>query len=264
MCRFAGYRGDPLAPGTLVFEGEHSLYTQSWAPREMLSGTVNADGLGVAWYSEGQPQRLISDRPAWHTEHHRPILESVTSSTIVALVRNATKGLEIDEHSVAPLAFDQWTFALNGFVTDFRARFMRRFRSELPDDLYGNLSGSSDTETLFMLLVDRLRRGMTPGAALADLLSWVSKRVYEAGSSAQLNLLLTDGTGLWVSRAGSFDSSNSLYYNAAWKHAPRGVTVASEPLGEGEWIPVSDQSIVSVTDGGVSVEELEGKGPGEG
>jgi gamma-glutamyl hercynylcysteine S-oxide hydrolase len=256
VCRFAAYHGRDLSPATLVFEGDRSLYSQSWAPKEMLSGTVNGDGLGVAWYVDGRPVRLLSDRPAWHTPHHRPLLESVTSTTIVASVRNATEGLGVDESSVAPLAFDRWTLTLNGFVTDFRASFMRAFRTELPDDLYGNLSGSSDTETLFMLLVSRLRGGAEPGDSLRDLVSWVLDRVTHAGSAAQLNLALSDGEGLWITRSGSLPQSNSLYYTADWRHASSGIVVASEPLDDGDWAGVEDQSLVSVVGGTVSVDPL--------
>lgn len=276
MCRFAAYHSvtvaaalpdqvpegaqptphGVLSPATLLFEGTHSLYSQSWAPREMLSGTVNGDGLGVAWYSDGYPVRLLSDRPAWHTAHHRPLLESVASSTIVASVRNATAGLGVDESSVAPLVFERWTLTLNGYITNFRRRFMREFRAELPDDLYGHLSGSSDTETLFMLLVDRLRAGSAPEAALADVVAWVLGRVSAAQSSAQLNFVLTDGEGLWVTRTGSLEQSNSLYYNAAWKHAPLGVTIASEPLDAEEWIAVHEHSLVTVVGGSVSVARM--------
>jgi predicted glutamine amidotransferase len=258
VCRFVAYHGEPLTPATVVFRGEHSLYSQSWAPRELLSGTVNADGLGVAWYVDGRPVRLLSDRPAWHTPHHQPLLESVTSTTVIASVRNATDGLGIDESSVAPLAFDRWTLVFNGFVSDFRMRFMRKFRSELPDDLYGNLLGSSDTETIFMMLVVRLRAGLGPGEALADLVSWVSARVNEAGSTSQLNLALTDGEGLWLTRAGTMGQSNSLYYTSDWPPAPTGITVASEPLGKGAWVSVDDQSLVTVRAGTISVEPLPG------
>jgi len=240
----------------LIFEGERSLYSQSWAPQEMLSGSVNADGLGVAWYVRGRPVRLLSDRPAWHTPHHRPLLESVESTTVVASVRNATVGLGVDESSVAPLAYQSWSFTLNGYVTDFRPSFMRAFRSDLPDDLYGHLTGSSDTETLFMLLVSRLRGGQPPGDALADLVSWVLARVSEGKSKTQLNFALTDGEGLWATRAGSLAESNSLYYSTTWKHAPHGAVVASEPLGEGDWTAVEDQTLISVIDGSVSSKPL--------
>ena len=256
MCRLAAYVGPALSPATLVFSGEHSLYRQSWAPREMLSGTVNADGLGVAWYSEGAPVRLLSDRPAWHTPEHRPLLASVRSGVIAASVRNATEGLGIDLHSVAPLAHDRWTFTLNGYVEAFRPAFMRSFREELGDDLYGELSGSSDTETLFLMLVHRMRQGASPDDALRALAAEVSERVQRAGHSAQLNMLLTDGEAVRITRTGTLEKSNSLYVTENWKGAPGGCVAASEPLDPGEWTPVEDHSLVMLRPDGVSVEAL--------
>ena len=43
---------------------------------------------------------------------------------------------------------------------------MRAFRSHLPDDLYGHLAGSSDTETLFLLAVDAVQNGASRVDAL--------------------------------------------------------------------------------------------------
>ena len=48
MCRMAGYIGPPLRPAELVLKPAHSLYEQSYKPREMTSGVVNADGWGAA------------------------------------------------------------------------------------------------------------------------------------------------------------------------------------------------------------------------
>jgi len=256
MCRLAAYAGPPLSPATLIFSGEHSLYRQSWAPREMLSGTVNADGLGVAWYTDGAPVRLLSDRPAWHTPEHRPLLASVRSGIIAASVRNATEGLGIDLHSVAPLAFDRWTFTLNGYVEAFRPAFMRDFRQDLPDALYGELAGSSDTETLFLLLVHRMRSGQTPEEALAGLASEVCERVRTKDRSAQLNMLLTDGEAVLATRTGTLERSNSLYVTRDWKGAPGGSVLSSEPLDPEGWTEVKDHALVVLTPDSVTVKPL--------
>ena len=51
MCRLVAYTGGPASPAGLVFGGAHSLYEQSWAPQELLSGSVN-----VAVESFGSPE----------------------------------------------------------------------------------------------------------------------------------------------------------------------------------------------------------------
>ena len=47
MCRLTAYAGEPLTADALVFGGTHSLLEQSYVPRELLHGHVNADGYGV-------------------------------------------------------------------------------------------------------------------------------------------------------------------------------------------------------------------------
>jgi predicted glutamine amidotransferase len=39
-----GYIGAPVAPAEVLQRPAHSLYVQSYKPREMTSGVVNADG----------------------------------------------------------------------------------------------------------------------------------------------------------------------------------------------------------------------------
>ena len=157
MCRLTAYVGEPLTADALVFGGTHSLVNQSYVPRELLHGHVNADGYGVVWYRGTTPVRTGGACPIWQDTDLRTLLEGVSSSTILASVRNATPGIPI-EGGNQPLLHGRWTFVLNGFVENFRTSHMRALRSHLPDDLYGHLSGSSDSETLFLLAVEIRQR----------------------------------------------------------------------------------------------------------
>ena len=56
MCRLVADTGGPVSPAGLVFGGAHSLYEQSWAPQELLSGSVN-----VAVESFGSPEAPPTD-----------------------------------------------------------------------------------------------------------------------------------------------------------------------------------------------------------
>jgi len=69
--------------------------------------------------------------------------------------------------SPQPLTFERWTFVLDGSVPGFRREHTRALRNELPDDLYAELRGSSDSETLFLLAVTELRRAASMPDALA-------------------------------------------------------------------------------------------------
>jgi predicted glutamine amidotransferase len=121
---------------------------------------------------------------------------------------------------------------LNGFVEDFRSSHMRALRSHLPDDLYGHLSGSSDSETLFLLAVAAIQTGAT----LVDALNRVRDQVLEAvqaeNHAAVLTMVLTDGTGVAVLPAASEPTTNSLYVARGHPMAPDGTLLASERLDD--------------------------------
>ena len=238
MCRLVAYAGSGLAADTLVFGGSHSLYEQSYAPRELLHGSVNADGYGVVWYRDLRPVQVGGCRPIWQDGDLRRVLESSTSSMMLAAVRNATPGIVVDESGNPPLTHGRWSFVLNGFVEDFRARYMRTLRRGLPDDLYGHLRGSSDSETLFLLAVS----AVGDGASLPEALEYVRDEVVgvlDADHQAQLTMVLADGEHLAALRTSSVDVTNSLYLASGHRLAPGGTLLASEPLDEdASWRPV--------------------------
>lgn len=245
MCRLIAYIGDPVSPADLVFSGEHSLYEQSWAPTELLSGSVNADGYGVVWYADSRPARIAEVRPIWYDDDLRPTLSALRSSCVVAALRNGTPGIPVDRSGLLPMIHDRWTFVLNGFVPDFRKRHMRELRSTLPDDLYSELRGPSDSETLFLLAVAMLQEG----ASLVEALEATARTVHErvAKDEAQLNMLLSDGDRIAAVRSGTGLVTNSLYVAERPPFAPNGVVLASEaPESGAAWSPVDGHSWIEV------------------
>jgi glutamine amidotransferase len=249
MCRLVAYRGAPTRVAPLVFDGEHSLYRQSWAPRELLSGSVNADGYGVVWYAGGLPRRLSEPRPIWHDAELQSTLDAISSGCAVAALRKGTPGLPVDRAGLLPLTRDRWSFVLNGFVPHFRERHMRALRGSLPDHLYATLEGASDAETLFLLALAALENGASTVEALCASAGAVSARV--GAEEAQLGMLLTDGTTLTVLLTSTVGRTNSLYLARRCTQAPHGVVLASEPLDPGpSWERVPEHSSVVVGEGG--------------
>lgn len=255
MCRLTAYLGAPIPASTLLFGGSHPLYRQAWAPREMLSGSVNADGWGVTWWEGGRPARLARPEPVWHDPDLERVLERIELRCGLAALRNTTPGLPVDSVSVPPLVHDRWSFVLNGYVPAFRARHMRDLRRALPDDLYGSLRGSSDTETLFLLVVDALRQG----ASLAEALHAVARRLLErveraGGGECQLTMLVSDGDALAVTSTSNVEASNSLYWLEGASPAPEGVLLASEALdADGAWRRLPSHRTLVVGAEGTSV-----------
>lgn len=226
MCRLLAYLGRPISPADLVFGGTHSLYEQSWAPRELLSGSVNADGYGIAWYANALPSRIAEARPIWYDQELPSTLAGISSGCVVAALRNGTAGIPVDRSGLLPLVHERWTFVLNGFVPDFRRSHMRALRAPLPDELYGELRGSSDSETLFLLALAALREGASMTEALETTARAVGERVGKEES--QLNMLLSDGERISVVRSSTVLLTNSLYIAKRPPFAPDGVVLASE------------------------------------
>jgi glutamine amidotransferase len=257
MCRFAAYAGPHTAPapvGAVLFGGTYPLVRQAWAPRELLSGSVNADGYGIVWYPtlDGEPTgsqrpvRVARAEPVWYDPDLEGLLASARSPVAMAALRNATPGLPVDRAGLLPLVYGTWSFVLNGYVPHFRAEHMRALRSELPDDLYASLQGVSDAETLFLLTVAELGRGASPPEALAEVVGRVRARI-GAGHDVPLTMALADGHGVWAlnGRVGS-GPVNSLYVAERPALAPGGALLASEPLdGDDAWRPVpADAAVV--------------------
>lgn len=246
MCRLLAYLGEsrPLAP--LVFGGEHSLYEQSWKPRELLSGSLNADGYGVVWYREGRPGRIAECRPIWYDDELEGTLSAIAADCVLAALRNGTPGIPVDRSGLLPLVHERWSFVLNGFVPDFGASHMRELRSSLPDELYAALRGSSDSETLFLLTVAKLEEGASMVEAMSATAELVMERVGRK-EEAQLNMVMADGERLAAVRTGTRLETNSLYVAVRPPFAPDGVVLASEaPEAGAAWSPVDGHSWIEV------------------
>ncbi len=153
---------------------------------------------------------------------------------------------------------DEWAFVLNGYLENFRSRFMRRIHGMIPDALFARLTGVSDTEALFVLAVAAAHRVDGPAAALVALLRDVVELARAAGVEAQLNMVLTDGRRLAACRAAADGTPNSLYVSEGGPMAPDGVILASERLdGDESWRMVPPQTVIEVGEDGVRTLALE-------
>jgi len=152
----------------------------------------------------------------------------------------------LDRSGLPPLVFEKWSFMLNGFVPDFRVQHMRALRARLPDDLYAELRGSSDSETLFLLAVAAMREGASMAEALGQTAKAVHDRVGRA-TEAQMNMVLSDGERIAAVRSGTVLVTNSLYFAKRPPFAPDGVVLASEKLDPGAvWEPVDSHSWIEI------------------
>jgi glutamine amidotransferase len=252
MCRMVAYLGGPeVTLSSLVLEPEHSLLVQGYAPKEMMSGVVNADGFGVGWYvpwSGDEPAVYRSDGPLWSDQSFAGIALRIRARTILAAVRSATPGLPVEESGTPPFASGPYMFVHNGAIEDFRRTAMRPLRDSLSDESYAGLLGTTDSETIFAVLLDCLRGSCGDLArALVVSVRHLTGVCAKLGVRATLNLAVTDGEGMTFSRYSTEGPSNSLYYVEDGEAFPGAVVVASERLdGDAGWREVPDRHMLLV------------------
>src|ERR687898_1938698 len=263
MCRMIAYLSETeISLSSLALGPEHSLLVQSYAPKEMMSGVVNADGFGAGWYApevDDEPAVYRSNAPIWADRSFASIASKARSATIFAAVRSATPGLPAEESGVPPFASGPYLFAHNGAIKSFRTTAMRPLRNSLSDASYSDLLGVTDSETIFALLLDRLREANAhPGdagtlaQATSETLRQVSEICSKLGVYAALNVGVTDGEAFVFARYSTEGPGNSLYFAENSEAFPDAVVVASERLdgdGGGQRVPDRHLLVASIEAG---------------
>lgn len=256
MCRLAAYVGAPDRLSTMLFEAPHSLEVQAYRPREMVSGHVNVDGTGVAWWrpEESEPLLYVSEHPPWSDANLPTLARRLRGAPVLAVVRSQTPGIPAGAGAAHPFTVDGWAGAHNGYLEGFD-RLAAALLGEVDDDLHGRVGVVSDSRLLFLVAAGALRRG----ASLADALRHAAERAValcaEHDLAASLNLVLADRDQVVALRLARGVASNSLYTLEGGERWPAGAVVASEPLdADSGWRAVDDASLVTLDRDGVQAE----------
>jgi predicted glutamine amidotransferase len=237
MCRFLAYRGDPIYLEDLICRPKHSLVRQSLRAEEAKVVT-NGDGFGVGWYGERDTPGLYREvTPAWSDENLLGLAAHVRSHLFFAHVRAATGG-GIALTNCHPFASGSFLFMHNGQVGGF-ATIRRELESRLPDTLWHQRRGATDSELLFLLIVRHIVDGLGMVEATGEALCEVRAEMKTAGIDTPLRFAaaLADGDDVFAFRWASDDKPPTLYLH----RTPFGQIVASEPLeGDAEgWSPLA-------------------------
>src|SRR5690606_37968855 len=127
-----------------------------------------------------------------------------------------------------PFAHGRHLFMHNGQIGGYN-RIKRRLEALIPDALYENRLGTTDSEALFLAaLGDGLKE--EPVAAMARTLKQVRALMDEAGISEALRFTaaVTDGENLWAYRWACDANPPTLYY----REDESGLLVVSEPIDD--------------------------------
>ena len=254
MCRMVGYLGGPSAPlSSVVLDREHSLLVQSYAPEEMMSGVVNADGFGVGWYvpDDNEPAVYRLNGSLWSDRSFAGIAPKIMARTIFAAVRSATPGLPVEESGVPPFSSGPFMFMHNGAIEDFRRRAMRPLRDSLSDEAYSGLLGVTDSETIFAGLLDLLKDDPADLEGTArETIRHVTEVCDRLAVKATLNIAVTDGAAMSFTRYSTEGPGNSLYFLEDAGALPGAVVIASERLDrDSGWREVPNRHLLSARRG---------------
>lgn len=266
MCRFAAYLGEPIILDELLYRPKNSLILQSYKAMEREE-PLNGDGFGLGWYTpevDGTPVVFRSITPAWSNLNLQNIARKTRSGCFFAHVRAATHNNPVLEVNCHPFHFGPLLWMHNGQVGGFP--FLKRaIVNLLSEERYMGIQGTTDTEHIFGLFLDRLAHplgGAHPyemKAALLHMLATLTKlardnRITEA---SYLNICVTNGHEVLVLRYVSDASRNphSLYWSQEGRYSvgadgtpvlvdtvssDRGLIVSSERMTERakDWNPV--------------------------
>jgi gamma-glutamyl hercynylcysteine S-oxide hydrolase len=205
---------------------------------------VNADGFGVGWYVDGDPEpaRHRDAGPVWADETLADLARVVRSRAVLAAVRSATAGMAAGRAAAAPFRSGRWLFSHNGAL-DGWPKSAAGLAAGLPPERLLRLDAATDSALLWQLVLERLEAGAPPGDALAEVVA-AARRAGEG----RFNLLLADGATVAATADGA---------SLSWRRRAGGVVVASEPDDdEPGWHDVPDRHLLVVTAEAVAVTPL--------
>ncbi|MDN5848149.1 MAG: ergothioneine biosynthesis protein EgtC [Nitrococcus sp.] len=247
MCRLAAYLGQPVYLERFLLAPEHSLIRQAWSPREMRSAALNADGFGFGWYDDaGCPVAYRNIQPAWADPNLAALGRSLIRDLWLANVRSATAGFASGYANTQPFSDCRLLFLHNGFVDHFADDLRPRLRSWLQPDIEAAIHGNTDSEYLFAVIRQLGAEDPQPPRLLLRrlvnaLATWVPD------GRALLNIALSDGSEIAVTRHAIGDECPTLYATDSDPLCPDGVLIASEPLTPGmHWEAVPAHHIVAL------------------
>ena len=252
MCRWAAYVGQPIFLEEIISRPGHSLVQQSHCASECKTA-INADGFGIAWYGDHAEPGLFRDiLPAWSDPNLASLTRQVKSPLFLAHVRAST-GTATSRNNCHPFAVGRWSFMHNGQIGGYDG-FRRDAEMMIPDRLYPNRKGATDSEALFLValgegLDDDPRGALERATARMEALS----RTKGTAPHFRMTAAFSDGKRLYAVRYASDDHAPTLYHR--WSDTRGGRAVVSEPLEAGEcWEAVPPGSFCTFEGDGVRVE----------
>jgi len=257
MCRLFAFSGAPQPLSTWLLDAPHSLEKQAYQPREMVSGTVNVDGTGIAWWPspDAPAMRYLFDGPPWADPNLRHLTPRLVSGAQLGVVRSATPGIGHGIGHVQPFLDESsdTAFAHNGWLGGFRGPLGHALLGDFDPALLDALPAFNDSAALFCAVLQRQRGGASAVEALSDTLTNIVQLCERHNESASLNVVLAQADVIVAARCSLGVRANSLYTSVR----EHGVLIASEALDDpAQWTAVPEDSVIEMKGATMNVSAL--------
>ncbi len=251
MCRLLAYQGKPQSLDRLLAQPEHSLIVQSYQPREMTAGVINADGFGIGWYHPyevTEPFIYKQTIPIWSDINLPDLSRSVETGCMLSYVRSATPGQGVSMSNCQPFRDGNLLFIHNGFIGNFRSGLYKQIRDKLHQHIYQSIDGTTDSEHIFALFSNELHTHpeLPLEIALQRTLQILRDLATLDRTTISANIVISDGKRLIASRFAHGATVPSFYWIKDSIDYPHAVILASEPIFAGDWHTCPMQSIITV------------------
>lgn len=273
MCRFVGYLGNEILLADLLSRPANSLIRQSYKSKER-SEPLNGDGFGVGWYEPeitNEPCVFTAITPAWSNRNLLNLAEHIETPCFFAHIRAASPGTDVSEANCHPFQYGRLLWMHNGTVEGFDL-IKRRLRRSLPDDVYGSIRGTTDSEHAFAVFLNLLG-GKREEPTLAELAGGLVETIWQldawvrdAGITkpSMYNFAVTDGRNiaavryvsdpqiepisLYFSRQSKYQCSDGRLEMMECPTPESGIIVASERLTDRleDWTRVAPNHVLSI------------------
>lgn len=207
-------------------------YTPGCEVNHRRNHPVNVHGCGIGWYTcerTGLVDELgldAYDRPTVYTtvaapshdRNLRALSKTISSSLLFGHVRAAGPGASVHQYNCHPFYKGRYMMMHNGDVSGF-SKIRRGLQARLRDDLFDHMSGTTDSELLFLLILNELEDCHTqqdPGTLQAAVLAAFSHVIRANGASPNsLNVAFTDGETVIATRYrnSAREEPPSLYFH---------------------------------------------------
>ncbi len=216
MCRVLAYLGPKIPLADLMLRPANSLVNQSFAAE--YHHLLQLGGSGFASWEAGSPhedQPLLykGTEPAFFDSGLRTICENVRTTALLAHVRAIPYSVEASIHSdnCHPFLYPGFRLAIahNGGLPGWREMLHDILMASRPE-IVANLTGSTDTEALYCLLMSQFddpTADLTADEIVAGMRRFMGellriKHEHNNSAIAKLKLFMADGNDLVVANIG--------------------------------------------------------------